>query len=523
MTRVRASRRAFLRTASTIAAAAPFVSRIPRATAAGRKFDPDFGTASEAMEALRTRVVSSRELTEHVFTRIRQYNPKINAFVTLLEEQALEQARQADEQRARGRTQGALHGLPVLVKDSFQTAGVRTTSGSKSLATYVPDQDAVVVARLKQAGAIVIGKTNLPEFAGDHQSYNEVAGTTNNPWDVTRTPGGSTGGGAAALAAGMGFLEIGSDIGGSIRVPSHFCGVYGHKPTFGVVPLQGHIPPPPGAAASPPVTLPVAGPLARSAADLLLELNVVAGPAGEDAVAYRWTLPKPRRSRLRDYRIGAVLDDPFCPVDAEVAKVLADAIAALRKAGVQVTEGWPKGFDPRESLENYLFLLGAETESTGPQSRFNELRKAVESGVRHPILLGATSLLRNWSTQNVSRLRARAIWHEYFRSFDAFLSPVAFVAAFPHDHQPEAHTRKIVTSAGEREYWDVLNWIMPATLTGCPATAVPVGRTASGLPVGLQVMGPYLEDATPIDIAMKMADVTGRFVPPKGFASPTSR
>jgi amidase len=513
----RVNRRTFLRTASAVAAAVPFVSQMPRASAASYKFDPDFGTASEAIAALRGGVISSRELTERVFTRIRRHNSKINAFVTLLEAQALEQARQADEQRARGQAQGALHGLPVVVKDSLEIAGVRTTSGSRTLATHVPKRDATVVARLKEAGAIVIGKTNLPEFASDWQSYNDVAGTTNNPWDLTRTPGGSTGGGAAALAAGLGFLEIGSDIAGSIRVPSHFCGVYGHKPTHGIVPLHGHIPPPPGVAPG-LQTLPVIGPMARSAADLLLELNVLAGPSGDDAVAYRWTLPKPRRSRLRDYRIGVVLDDPFCPVDAEVAKVLAEAIAALRKAGVQVTEGWPQGFNPRESLENYWFLLGAETDSGAPAPRFDQMRKAVENGLREPFVLGATSLVRDWAPQNGLRLRARAIWREYFRSFDAFLSPVAFVAAFPHDHRPDVAARKIATAAGERGYGDMASWIMPATLTGCPATAVPVGRTASGLPVALQVMGPYLEDATPIDIAMKMADVIGGFVPPSGFA-----
>jgi amidase len=525
MNAARASRRDFLRTAAVVAAAAPLLSRRTSAATVARGFDPDFGSATDALAALRAGGISSKELTEHVFARIREYNPKINAFVTLLEEQALAQARQADVERARGRALGSLHGLPVLVKDSFETAGVRTTSGSAMLANYVPQQDAEVVARLKAAGAILIGKTNLPEFASDWQSYNDVAGTTNNPWDVTRTPGGSTGGGAAALAAGRGFLEIGSDIAGSIRVPSHFCGVYGHKPTFGLEPLRGHIPPPPAmpgeapaAPMAPPMTLPVAGPLARSAADLRLELKVLAGPSGDDAVAYRWTLPEPRHTRLREYRVGMVLDDPFCPLDAEVAAVLAGAVDALRRAGVQVTEGWPPGFEPRASLENYLFLLGADTESAAPPPRFAALRKAVESGSRDPSARGATSLLREWSTYNGRRLGARAIWREYFRHFDAFLLPVAFVAAFPHDHHPDMAARKIATAAGERAYWDMADWIMPATLTGCPATAVPVGRTAGGLPVGLQVMGPYLEDATPIDFAMKMEEVTGGFVAPREFA-----
>ncbi|HEY9432427.1 MAG TPA: amidase family protein, partial [Blastocatellia bacterium] len=215
MSRSRNSRRSFLKAASAVAASAPFISLIPRADAQTKKFDPSFGTATQAVKALRSGVISSRELTEHVFKRIAKHNPKINAFVTLIEEQAMEQAKKADELTSRKKASGKLHGLPIVVKDSFATAGVRTTSGSKQLEKYVPKDDAVVAARLKAAGAIIIGKTNLPEFAGDWQSYNQVAGVTNNPWDVSRTPGGSTGGGAAALAAGLGFLEIGSDIGGS--------------------------------------------------------------------------------------------------------------------------------------------------------------------------------------------------------------------------------------------------------------------------------------------------------------------
>jgi amidase len=516
MSRAYPSRRAFLQAAAGLAVAAPFVSRAPRAVATTRKFDPGFGTATEAMAALRGGVISSRELTEHTFARIRKHNPKINAFVTLLEEQAIAQARQADEQRVRGHASGALHGLPVLVKDSFQTAGVRTTCGSKSLENHFPQQDAVVVARLKQAGAILIGKTNLPEFAGDWQSYNAVAGTSNNPWDVTRTPGGSTGGGAAALAAGMGFLEIGSDIAGSIRVPADFCGLYGHKPTLDVVPLAGHIPPPPGALLGDTV-LPVAGPLARSAADLLLELNVIAGPAGDDALAYRWSLAKPRRSSLRDYKIGAVLDDPYCPVDAAVGKVLTSAVADLRKAGVQVVEGWPRGFDPHAALDTYTFLLASFTTLGLPPAELEAMRAAIKRGEGDPYLHGATAQYREWVDQDQLRLRARAVWHDYFRTFDAFLSPVCFVAAFPHDHSPDESARKIATASGDRPYWDLVRWIVPASLVGCPATIMPVGRTGTGLPVGLQILGPYMEDATPIDIAMKMTDLTGGFVAPAGY------
>ena len=204
----------------------------------------------------------------------------------------------------------------------------------------------------------MIGKTNLPEFAGDMQSFNEVAGTTNNPWDLDRTPGGSTGGEAAALAARIGFLEIGSDIGGSIRTPAHFCGIYGLKPTLNVVPLDGHIPPPPGQLDA-FVELPVSGPLARSAKDLQLELEIIADPATLKAKAYSWRLPPPRHKRLRDYRIGYVLDDPFCPVTSEVETVLQDTIDALRSAGPTLIKGWPTSVTASESYEVYTKLLAA--------------------------------------------------------------------------------------------------------------------------------------------------------------------
>ncbi len=335
------SRRAFLKSATPVAVAFPFISRLQRADAQTKKFNPDFGEASHAVQAMRSGVISSRELTTHVFSRIRKHNPKINAFVTLIEDQAMEQARKADEARAARKTTGKLHGLPILIKDSFSTEGIRTTCGSKTLENYVPKADAIVVSRLRGAGAIIIGKTNLPEFASDWQSYNQIAGVSNNPWDVTRTPGGSTGGGAAALAAGLGFLEIGSDIGGSIRIPSHFCGLFGHKPTLDLVPLDGHIPPPPGVLGE--SDLPVAGPLARSIEDLKLELDVIAGPAKSEAIAYRWSMPAPRKTKLSDYKIGFLIDDPFCPVDSQVKPLLAGAIDALRKKGVTLIEGWPKG------------------------------------------------------------------------------------------------------------------------------------------------------------------------------------
>lgn len=517
MSRFTSSRRAFVCGAASAAASAALFSATKTASArASAAFDPSYGSAGAALAALRSGAISSRELVAHGFARIRKYNPQVNAFVTLLEERALSEAASADRARAQKRTLGALHGLPVLVKDAFHTAGVRTTGGSKTLAQHVPTEDAVVVARLKQAGAIIVGKTNVPEWSHDWQSFNAIAGQTNNPWDLTRTPGGSTGGGAAALASGMGFLEVGSDISGSIRLPSHFCGVYGHKPTLGLVPIWGHVTPAPYHL--PPLTLPVVGPMARTPQDLQLLLGVLMGPSGDDALAYRVSLPKPRRARLRDYKVGFVLDDPYCPLDASVRQVAERAIERMRKAGVQLREGWPDGLDPAAAHDNYMFLMGVmESVSFTPERR-EQVAAWRKQGIDRPWIFGATATQVDCAAQLGRQLGNRAIWRRYFRDNDAFLLPGSFVPAFPHEHEPDVMKRTLATSAGSRPYVELSKLAAVASLSGCPATAIPAGRTAEGLPVGLQVMGPFLEDATPLDLAVKLADVLGGFVPPPKFA-----
>ena len=512
------NRRSFVKTAVSAFAATPLVSRIPRSAAATAKFDPAFATASQAVRAIHAGVISARELTEHTYRRIMQHNPKVNAFVTLIEEHAMARAREADEALAAGKVWGPLHGLPIVIKDSFSTAGVRTTSGSKKFENRVPREDAVAVARLKRAGAIIIGKTNLPEFARDNQTHNEVAGTTNNPWDPRRTSGGSTGGGAAALAAGFGFLELGSDIAGSIRNPSHFCGIYGHKPTLDVVPNESATP---GAAINAPNFLGVSGPMARGAEDLSLMLEIIGGRVPAEAVALQWKLPPARRARLRDYRIGYVMDDPFCAVTAEVRDVLTNAIGALRKAGVNLHEGWPAGIDPEAQFDAYYFLLLARFARPATERQSNQPKSDADAPWQYYAKKNREALAAShwdWAARTASRLRARAVWQEYFKTYDAFLLPGNFVAAFPHNHEMPAYRRMLDTPEGRRLYYDVMKWISLATLSGCPATVAPVGRTRGGLPVGLQIMGPYLEDATPIDIARLMADVVGGYEAPPGYA-----
>ena len=254
--------------------------------------DLDTATASQAVTALAEGSLGSAELLEAHLARIERDNGAVNAVVAFDVERARARAARADEDHAAGRSWGPLHGLPMTIKDAFETEGLTTTSGAPELADHVPARDADAVARLKSAGAIVFAKTNLPLYAGDMQTYNQLFGRTNNPWDLTRTPGGSSGGAAAALATGMTLLELGSDIGGSIRNPSHCCGTYGHKPTWGLVSQRGHIPGPPGTMA--PADLNVVGPMGRSVQDLVLGLDVL----GVDAFGLPGAVAPPVPARL---------------------------------------------------------------------------------------------------------------------------------------------------------------------------------------------------------------------------------
>ncbi|HVR28309.1 MAG TPA: amidase [Thermoanaerobaculia bacterium] len=478
-----------------------------------------FAGAAEVAAALRGGEVSSVELVDLLLARIERHNPTLNAIVALGAERARERASEADRARARGEEWGPLHGVPMTIKETFEMAGVRTTAGAPFLAQHVPERDAVVVERARRSGAVLLGKTNVPLMASDWQSYNEIYGRTNNPWDLERTPGGSTGGGAAAVAAGLSYLSVGSDIGGSIRIPAGFCGLYGHKPTLGLVPLQGHIPPPPGTPPGVPLELPVAGPLARSAADLGLALEALGGPLEREAIAYRWALPAPRHASLREYRIRYVLDDPYCPVTAEVGRLLGDAIDALRDAGATVVEGWPEGVDPAAQLETYLYLLFQAMDPGLPEAVKDTIRAARDSGAAMASLRARAldDPYHESMRRRVEQEAARSVWARFFDTHDAFLSPVSFAPAFRHDPSQPFEARRIETAEGDRDYGDLMRWIAFATLTGCPATAAPVGLTAAGLPVAIQIMGPYLEDATPIDLAGRLGEAIGGFRSPPGF------
>jgi amidase len=492
-----------------------------------------FWSASELVAALATGELSSRELLDLYLARIERLNPALRAVVTLDEDATRAAAAAADEARARAGDVplGPLHGLPMTVMDSIETAGMRTTSGAPFLADHVPGHDADAVARLRRAGAVVFGKTNLPMFAADVQTTNELFGTTVNPWNPERTPGGSSGGSAAAVAAGLTGLELGSDLGGSLRMPAHFCGVYTVKPTYGLVPGRGHIPPEPGTLAA--LDIASFGPLARSADDLDRALAVLAGPDAARAVAWRVSLPAPRRHRLADYRVAAWLDDPYCSVDHDLAELLAATVAELRAAGVVVTEVGGAGRDgpgagelPMSLAEGHGLAQQLTQGAVGvvlPPADYDALRERADGagpGDDSPPVRFArniTQRARALGQAAEQRLRLRAGWARFFEHYDVLLTPVTPATAFPHDHHPDVDARTIVVNGARRPYGDQFAWVQSFGALHLPAVVAPVGRAADGLPVGVQIVGPYLEDRTPIDVARRLAEVVGGFERPPGW------
>lgn len=472
-------------------------------------------TAIALAQKIRRREVSSREVLDQLLARIATFDTRINSVVTIDAERARAEADAADAALTQGEVRGLLHGVPMTIKDSFQTAGMRTTSGAPELADFVPQQDAWPVARLREAGAIIFGKTNLPIYAGDLQTHNAVFGTTNNPYDLSRTPGGSSGGSAAALACGFTPLELGSDIGGSIRLPSHMSGVVGHKPSYGIVPAHGQIPGPPGTLTL--ADLAVAGPMARSVEDLELGLDILTGPNRWDRPAWRLELPPPRRRTLREYRVAAWLDDPHCHVEPEVRLLLETATRALADAGVSVDTDARPAFTLAKVADTFFALLQAALAGGVPRDRIETY--AATTG-ETPLASTRRCLAmrhREWLSYNERRLQMRKRWEEFFQRWDAILLPVMPCPAIPHDHSEPQAARVAWVGGEQRPYWNLLTWMAPAGVCYLPATVVPVGCLASGLPVGIQIVGPYLEDRTTLDLAKHLQTIVGGCPRPSGF------
>lgn len=469
--------------------------------------------------------ISSRELLDAYLERVEALNAGINALVLVDADRARADAKAYDNRRSRDDL--PLGGLPMSVKDSIEVAGWRTTSGARRLADHVPGRDAVSVERLRAAGAILFGKSNLPPYAGDYQTFNPLFGVTNNPWDPARTAGGSSGGSAAAVAAGLTGCELGSDISGSMRNPAHFCGVYAHKPSYGIVPYLGHIPGDPGSRI--PVVGATIGPIARRPEDLLATLEAVAGPHGLDTVGWSLHLPPGRGSGLADFRIASYLQDDVCPVSEDVRGTIAAWMTALRDAGGHITElasppvPMPAATALAEALlgaaispgvRDDIFSLACAHEATSPQpDEPGGMATARHVAMRH----------RNWLAFTEERERQRQTWHEFFCEYDLLVLPTVPVVAFPHDLEGDRFTRTVTIGDRTLSHYDLVRWCTAVGVAYLPVTAVPVGLSPTGLPVGAQIVGPYLEDLTPLRFAMAAELVTGPApLPPVGPADGTA-
>ncbi len=474
-----------------------------------------FVGANALARDIRERRISSREAVDYFLARVEALDRPINSVVTVDAARARREADAADAALARGEIRGPLHGVPMTVKDSFQTAGMRTTSGAPELSDFIPDEDAWPVARLRSAGAIIFGKTNLPIYAGDMQSYNQVFGTTNIPYDLTRTPGGSSGGAAAALACGFTPLELGSDIGGSIRLPAHMSGVAGHKPSFGIVPAHGQIPGPPGTLTL--ADLAVAGPMARTVEDLELGLSILAGPNRWDLPAWRLELPPPRHVELREYRVAVWLDDPICRLEPEVLALLEHAARTLASAGAVVDYEARPGFSLEKVFTTFAALLQAALSGAVPAEKIEKYATATGDTPAARLKRLQAMRHREWLSHNERRLQMRRKWEEFFKTWDAMLMPVMPCPAIPHDHSEPIASRSVMVGGERRSYWDLNTWMAPAGACYLPATVIPVGCVANRLPVGIQIVGPFLEDRTTLHLAKHLLTLLGGCPRPPGF------
>jgi amidase len=481
------SRRSFIAAAGAAAAATRLGAG--KAIAAADQVGQAFRPAGELVEALANRQISSRELVDASIVRIEALDPKINAVVVRDFDRARAAADAADAALARGERQPLL-GLPMTVKEQFNVAGLPTTWGDPKFKDWRPHTDALAVQRLKAAGAVILGKTNVPINLGDWQSYNEVYGTTNNPWDLTRTPGGSSGGAAAALATGFVPLELGSDIGGSLRCPAHFCGVFSHKPSLDLVPQRGAGPPQTPAIPA-ESAFAVIGPMARSAADLALELAVLAGPDELwNGIGYKLALPPPRHDRLADFRVLVIDEHPLAPTAASVTAALDGLADRLAKLGCTVLRTSSKMPDLARTTRNYVELLSAFfSADLSPDERLRVEAAAQalspdDLSIPAARLRGLTMSHAAWIKSGRVRYGLRAGWQALFQDVDVVLCPPMPTVAFPQDHSP-MRARELDIDGKKLPYGNLIAWAGIATSNWLPATTMPIGHVDSGLPIGV--------------------------------------
>lgn len=458
--------------------------------------------AFELARGIKARTYTAEDVLEHFLERTQRLNPALNAIVVLKEDEAREQARAADKAAEEGRDLGPLHGVPMTIKETFEIEGWPTTAGFKGYRDQISSSTAVTVQRLLDAGAIVFGKTNVPEFAGDLQSYNDIYGTTNNPWNTALTPGGSSGGAAAALAAGLTPLELGSDIGGSIRTPAAFCGIFGLKTTYGIVPMRGHVPAPPGSLAK--RDMGVSGPLARTLDDLEAELDLLAGPDRDMSPGWKLELPPARPAGLKDLRIATWLNDDWAPVDNEVLSALVGLCDELKQEGALVEDAQPEGLDLETSHRLYYHLLGGVMGPGLPPAMREKLRPLAEGDgddYRSRFARGALQSHSDWLVRDEERAQLQQRWAELFERYDVLLCPITNTLPFPHNQDGPSLERTLMINGQPEPYLDVTVWAGVAGVVGLPAISLPIGFGEDGLPRAVQIIGPAFSEKTLIHIA----------------------
>lgn len=462
--------------------------------------------------------ISAVELMTETIARIVQIDLKINAVVVRDFERALQDAKTADAKIAKG-VHLPLLGIPITVKESFNVSGLTTNWGNTQFKNWYPNQDSLVIRRLKEAGAIIIGKTNVPFMLRDWQTFNDIYGTTNNPWDVKLTCGGSSGGSAAALAAGFITLELGSDLAGSLRAPAAYCGICTHKPTENIIPMSDYGPPSTNISSA-KKDLAVIGPMARTCQDLALELDILAGPDQRvDGKGYKLSLPPPRHKSLSDFRVLAIDTHPLLPTANSVRKAIQQLTEHLIQRGVKIFQETILTTELAKTARTYASLLGARGAAEIPLEIYENNKKMADELAADDMSLKACYLRahvgthRDWLFTVQTREDLRLIWRDIFQQFDVIICPVMPTPAFPHDHS-QIEKRQIEIDGQVVPYHSQYAWVSIATLFGLPVTVIPIGRSEGGLPIGIQIIGDYLEDRSTLQFGALLESEFGPFAYP---------
>jgi amidase len=478
--------------------------------------DLSFASATQLASLTRSGEISARALLDHYIARVERLDPRINAVVVRDFERARERAAALD---ARGDRSAPLFGVPMTVKESFDIAGLPTTRGHVELRDRAAGASSLAIRRLEAAGAVIFGKTNVPVDLADWQSYNPVYGATSNPWNVAHTPGGSSGGSAASMAAGFAGLEVGTDIGGSVRVPAHYCGVFGHKPTWSLCPMYGD----PATTPAGATDISVLGPIARSAADLALSLDVLAGP-DPDEMGLTYNLPAPRTTSLRELRVAVWSHENGQATDDELVAKLDELADFLEQQGATVSRVARPEFDPVDAYHLYLKLLDSAWSGRLSEAQLAEKRAAVANLAKDDMSADAIMARcvdlphRAWLGLNERRAKLRRAWSAFFREWDVLLCPPIASAALPHMQQGTTSSRSIAINGQRIAYNDMLFW--PGLTCGyhLPASVAPLGLTRAGLPMGVQIAGPIYGDRMTIAVAAMLEQAGLGFTAPQGWA-----